>query len=317
MRTIKFKIMAVFLGVLLTLGFFGSGVNAMSLLVSGSKGRQVVEVQKYLLQLNYLRTRPNGYYGRSTKEAVKAFQIEHDLTVDGIVGPVTINALREAVTDRNKLVEYTVIAGDELEGIAFKYQTNAAAIMASNNLPDKRVVEGQKLLIPSGKSLGVNQNSRNRSGGIQAIPWSIVNQLWRNGEIARIIDLETGKSFQAKRLYGYYHADVEPLAKEDTKIMKEIYGGRWSWDRRGVIVQVRNLYIAASINGMPHGGESIYNNDFQGQFCAHFLGSRIHQTGRVDRGHHAMIEQVNGAALFLSDEVNREVVPVMEEPGER
>ncbi len=316
-KPIKFKIIVIFLFALLTLGFFTSGVNAMGLLLAGSKGIRVAEVQKYLFQLNYLRARPTGFYGKSTKEAVKVFQIEHNLTVDGVVGPITMNALQEAISEHNKLVEYTVIPGDELEGIAVQYKTDVALIMARNNLPDKQIVEGQKLWIPSGKSQGVNQNSRNRPGGIQAIPWSIVNQLWRNGEIAQILDLETGKSFQAKRLYGYYHADVEPLTKEDTKIMKEIYGGKWSWDRRAVVVHVRNLYIAASINGMPHGGESIYNNDFQGQFCAHFLGSRIHQTGGLDQLHQKMIERANGASLFLNDEVKLEVAPALVNQAEK
>lgn len=313
----RFKMIAIFLCALLMLGFFTLGVNAMGLISSGSKGSQVAEVQEYLFRLSYLRSRPTGYYGKLTKEAVKVFQIEHNLTVDGVVGPVTMNSLREAISDLNKIVEYTVKPGDELEGIAVQYRTDVALIMARNNLPDKQVVEGQKLLIPPEKSQSANQNSRNRPGGIKAIPWSIVNQLWKKDEVARILDLETSKSFQVKRLYGYYHADVEPLTKEDTKIMKEIYGGRWSWDRRAVAVQVRNLYVAASINGMPHGGQSIYNNDFQGQFCAHFLGSRIHQTGRVDRLHHAMIERAIGSSLFSGDEVNQEVVPVIAETGEK
>lgn len=309
-KPLGFKITAVFLSVLLTIGFFATDVKAMGLLLSGSRGSPVVEVQKYLVQLNYLRTRPTGYYGKLTKEAVKAFQIEHNLIVDGVVGPVTINALREVINDRNKIVEYTVKPSDELEKIAVQYRTDVAVIMARNNLPDKRIVEGQKLYIPTGVNPVANQNSRNRPGGIQAIPWSIVNQLWRNGEVAKILDLETGKSFQAKRLYGYYHADVEPLTKEDTKIMKEIYGGRWSWERRAVVAQVRNLFVAASINGMPHGGESIYNNDFKGQFCAHFLGSRVHQTGGVDRMHHAMIERAKGSSLFGVGKVEREIVPI-------
>lgn len=261
MKAINYKITAVFLGVFLFLGVFTSGVKAMGLLQTGSRGSQVIEVQNYLFQLNYLRTSPTGYYGRLTKEAVIAFQIEHNLAVDGVVGPKTMNILREA--------------------------------------------------------LNGNPNSRNRPGGIQAIPWSIVNQLWKNGEVAEIMDLETGKFFQARRLYGYYHADVEPLTKEDTKIMKEVYGGKWSWDRRAVVVRIRNLYIAASINGMPHGGDSIYDNDFNGQFCAHFLGSRVHQTGRVDPLHHQMIQLAERSPFFSAERNLPELVPVMTEMEEK
>ncbi|NLY74683.1 MAG: LysM peptidoglycan-binding domain-containing protein [Firmicutes bacterium] len=313
---IKLRIMVVFGCVFLSVALFAPDVRAMSILQPGARGSRVLEVQKYLYQLNYMRIKPTGYYGGLTKEAVKSFQIEHNLAVDGLVGPETMNALQRVICQRNMLVRYTVKPGETLEKIAARFRTDAAVIMARNNLPDKQVIAGQTLLIPAGDQ-AAGANSRNRAGGIQAVPWSIVNQLWRNGEVARIIDPETGKSFQAKRLYGYYHADAEPLTKTDSKIMKEIFGGQWSWERRGVVVQVRNLYIAASINGMPHGGQSIYDNDFPGQFCAHFLGSRIHQTGRVDRQHHVMIERASGSPLILGDLLTREAAPPIAEPGEK
>lgn len=310
-KQIEYKVGTVLICVFLMMGVFTPTAKAISLLHFGSKGNQVVEVQKYLSQLNYLSVRPTGYFGKLTKEAVKAFQAEHNLAVDGVVGPMTIDALREAADSSNRIVEYTVKPGDELETIATKYNTNIAVIMARNNLPDKQVSEGQKILIPIGRNHNVN--SRNRPGGIQTLSWSIVNQLWRNGEIARIVDLKTGKSFLAKRLYGYYHADIEPLTKADTGVMKEIYSGKWSWDRRAVVIQVRNIIIAASINGMPHGGQSIYDNNFDGQFCAHFFGSRVHKTGRVDPEHQAMIKQAGRGNLFGDDHNDRKFVPIMTE----
>lgn len=308
MKTIFPKRITTFLWALLMLGLWTTHANAATILKYGSKGDLVVEVQKYLYQLNYLRTKPTGFYGKLTTEAVRVFQIEHQLAVDGVAGPVTIATLREVANGRDRILEYTVKPGDELEGIAARYQTNVAEIIARNNLPGKGVVVGQKLIIQSRKFQSANPNSRFRNGGIQAISWSTVNQLWKKEEVAKILDLETGKSFQTKRLYGYYHADVEPLTKKDTEIMKEIYGGKWSWERRAVVVQLKNLYIAASINGMPHGGQSIYDNDFDGQFCVHFLGSRIHQTGRVDRAHHEMIERASGFSL-LGNQVERKVMP--------
>ncbi len=35
--------------------------------------------------------------------------------------------------------------------------------------------------------------------------------------------------------------------------MKEIYGGKWSWKRRAIIVIHQDQWIAASMHGMPHG----------------------------------------------------------------
>lgn len=310
---INYQSLALLAGVFLMTAIYAPDAKAMDLLEIGAKGEQVREVQSYLYQLGYLRVKPTGYYGKLTKAAVIAFQIEHNLAVDGIVGIMTMSTLREITGDFHRIVEYTVKTGDDLEAIAAQHHTSVAMIMARNNLPDKLVIEGQKLIVPVGKSQGFNHISRSRPAGIQAVSWTIVNQLWRNGETARIIDVETGKSFQAKRLYGYYHADVEPLTKEDTKIMKEIYGGKWSWKRRAVVVRLGKLFIAASINGMPHGGQSIVDNDFNGQFCAHFLGSKVHQTGRVDPDHQAMIEQAHKTSLFDGVYHQPEFVPVLTE----
>lgn len=232
--------------ILLTVATMCHGESFLSL---GSRGKSVINVQSYLQQLNYLRQRPNGYYSRITAEAVKAFQLEHSLKVDGIVGPETMAAFQDAACGRNS-VPYLA--------------------------------------------------SRGHISGVKALPWSIVNELWRVGEAAAIIDTGTGKSFRVGRLYGYYHADVEPLTKADTETMLEIYGGKWSWDRRAVVVCLGNMFIAASMNGMPHGGKSIAGNGFPGQFCIHFLGSRIHQSGAVDYEHLAMIEQAATYDLNLS-----------------
>jgi peptidoglycan hydrolase-like protein with peptidoglycan-binding domain len=290
-----------------------SVASASGLAMPGSKGHVVTEIQSYLHQLKYLKSAPTGYYGSMTVEAVKSFQMEHNLKSDGLVGADTLAALKEALSQKKTTVEYSVKQGDTLPGIAENFKTSTASIMAKNNLSSNELSEGQKLQINAGENPVHTVSSRSRFGIIQAIPWSIVNQLWKVGETARIIDLETGKSFQVKRLYGYYHSDTEPLTAQDTATLKEIYGGHWSWSRRAVIVQLRNQYIAASINGMPHGHRSIYNNNFPGQFCTHFLGSRIHLSGRVDKEHQTMVERAAEAELPSSLEYGEETAEP--EPG--
>ena len=56
----------------------------------------------------------------------------------------------------------------------------------------------------------------------------------------------------------------------------------------GLVIGGKN--IAASMNGMPHGGESISNNSFVGHFCIHFTNSRTHGTNRVDPDHQAAVK---------------------------
>ena len=66
-----------------------------------------------------------------------------------------------------------------------------------------------------------------------------------SGKNAKVTDIKTGKSFMIKRTFGTNHADVETLTKEDTKVMKEIWGG-YSWERRSVVVEVDGNLIAGS-----------------------------------------------------------------------
>ncbi len=282
----------------LMLGIIPMTASAADLLRIGSRGKAVIEVQGYLYRLHYMRRRPDGYYGRMTAEAVKSFQLEQSLTPDGIVGIITWTALKESINTKKQVIEHTVAPGETLAEIAERYNSSITAIMIKNKLSGNEVKEGQVLIIPTGLDV-TRISSRGRIGGVQVIPWSIVNQLWERGENATVIDVETGQSFRVRRLYGIYHADIEPLTKEDTEIMKTIYGGKWSWSRRSVVVQLRNLHIAASINGMPHGGQSIFDNDFNGQFCAHFLGSRVHQNGKVDPDHLAMIKKAGNVNLGI------------------
>lgn len=54
------------------------------------------------------------------------------------------------------------------------------------------------------------------------------------------------------------------------------------------------LEKAASMHGMPHGGDGIPGNGFRGHFCIHFFGSSTHGSGSIDRGHHLMVYKAAG-----------------------
>ncbi|ABB15012.1 peptidoglycan recognition protein family protein [Carboxydothermus hydrogenoformans] len=61
----------------------------------GDKGSQVIEVQKMLKQLGFLKDKVDGVFGANTEAAVKSFQRTKQIAIDGIVGPVTYNLLRK------------------------------------------------------------------------------------------------------------------------------------------------------------------------------------------------------------------------------
>nr|WP_263326091.1 hypothetical protein [Neobacillus sp. Marseille-Q6967] len=128
---------------------------------------------------------------------------------------------------------------------------------------------------------------------IEMLPWKKVNLLLPKYSKFTVIDVETGKKFKVQRRAGSHHADVQPITSKDTKIMKSIYGGKWSWKRRAIIVMHKDQWIAASMHGMPHGGGALKNN-FPGHFCIHFLGSTTHRTDNMDLSHMLMIYKASG-----------------------
>lgn len=65
----------------------------------GQEGRQVTVLQNILARGGYLTAQPNGYFGPSTRAAVRAFQADNGISTSGVVGEATRNALNERACD--------------------------------------------------------------------------------------------------------------------------------------------------------------------------------------------------------------------------
>ena len=126
-------------------------------------------------------------------------------------------------------------------------------------------------------------------GRVQLIEWSKVNSMIPRGAQYKIIDVRTGISWNERRLGGWLHIDTEPLTKADTAKMKRVYGGSWSWNRRAVWVVYNGTVFAASINGMPHAGQAVSGNDFDGHHCIHFYKSKGHGSRKQCPKHQACV----------------------------
>ncbi len=112
--------------------------------------------------------------------------------------------------------------------------------------------------------------------GLELLEWSEVKKILKLHTPIPVVDVRTGLTYTVQSFSNGSHADVETLTTADTEILKGIYGGKWSWSPRPVWVTIAGRKIAASINGMPHGGGVIANNGMNGQICLHFLGSKTH-----------------------------------------
>lgn len=148
--------------------------------------------------------------------------------------------------------------------------------------------------------------------------WSEANKVFARGVIAEVEDVYSGKKFMIKRTTGTNHADCETLTKEDTKIMKEIWGG-YTWERRPIVIEVNGRKLAASMAGMPHAGidsapalavinkrsggygkgqnlDFIKNNEMNGVFDVHFPGSTRH----MDRKAKAVVDPEHQKAIQVA-----------------
>lgn len=135
----------------------------------------------------------------------------------------------------------------------------------------------------------------------QLLEWEEIKQRIPKLTRVTIVDLETGLSFRVQRRAGRDHADVQPLSKQDSAIMKKIYSDHWSWNRRAILIKHKDEVWAGSMNGMPHGGDGIPDNGFKGHFCIHFSGSLTHKRHQSDLAHQAMTYKAAGKLLEFAE----------------
>ncbi|MDE7246742.1 MAG: LysM peptidoglycan-binding domain-containing protein [Lachnospiraceae bacterium] len=138
-------------------------VPPSSVLRPGSSGQDVITLQ-YLLnvaaEFNSAIPAPaqDGKFGRETQQSVAAFQSAVGLTPDGIVGPLTWQALYNTYLGIDNalppsvdpgVTEYVVRSGDTLWLLAQRYGTTVDAIKRLNGLTSDNLSIGQVLKIPA------------------------------------------------------------------------------------------------------------------------------------------------------------------------
>ena len=297
-------------------------------LKKGSKGTAVKELQKRLKELGYYTYGIDGDYGDRTVTAVKNFQKKNGLTADGVCGDSTLKKLNsdDAITAKGSTTvelntSQTLQKGDNgaqvkaLQNALKKlgYYTNSldsdygyrtaeavSAFQRANGLTVNGVANPATLrkLVSSS---AISKAEADKKEEAEKEPTYKTEKLdwFKNGykvfpkrAIIEIKDVRTGLVFKAQVLYGTNHLDAEPLTKADTAILLKINGGvDFSWRRRPMLVKYNGHVYASSIYSEPHGDQLITDNNFDGQFCLHFYGSKTHGTGEVKQDHQECIAE--------------------------
>jgi len=102
-----------------------TAADTSSTLETGDSGSRVRELQQALYELGYYQASINGYYDKNTSNAVREFQINNGLSVDGKAGKKTLELLYSpyARASGNEAVSYnTVMMGDKGEDVVMVQQ---------------------------------------------------------------------------------------------------------------------------------------------------------------------------------------------------
>ncbi|MTI68163.1 MAG: LysM peptidoglycan-binding domain-containing protein [Firmicutes bacterium] len=202
---------------------------------------------------------------------------------------------------------HIVKRGESFWSLSKEYGIQYSELLKANNAPVNTILYiGDEIKIPI-HHVPVTETLGEKYGEYLDW-WQAAQYVIPIGAKIKIKDLYTGKSFMAKRTLGANHADCETLTKEDTKIMKDIWGGSFNWEKRPVVVEYNGRKIAASQAGMPHAGNEnvpggeytswrnggygagmnldyIKGNAMEGHFDLHFLNSTRHKDGNKDETH--------------------------------
>jgi len=98
-----------------------ASVTQAATLNVGSTGSEIRMLQSELQALNYDVGPVDGIYGSRTKAAVMEFQRDKDLLVDGIVGPQTQEALKNANISTQEKTKQIISTAKSYLGVPYKW----------------------------------------------------------------------------------------------------------------------------------------------------------------------------------------------------
>ncbi|MCL7746724.1 LysM peptidoglycan-binding domain-containing protein [Halalkalibacter alkaliphilus] len=230
---------------------------------------------------------------------VNALRQANNLTSDTIrVGQVLTIPSAGGTPSNNQAVTktettHTVRSGDTMWGISLQYGIPFNELLSFNNMSDRSTLSvGQTIRVPV-YHVPIRPVVSERHGELLDW-WTEARYVFSTGKVATITDFDTGRTFQVRHTMGGNHADSEPLTARDAQIMREIWGGSYSWTPRAIIVEVDGRKLAAAMHSFPHGDQVIRDNNYNGHFCIHFLNSQRHNDGQVQESMQTQVIRAAG-----------------------
>lgn len=334
-----------------SLGLFTYGNLSLEVYKEGIKHSEVKIIQQALRDIGTFKGKDlTTYFGSTTEKAVKDFQKRYGLDPDGVLGGATIkkmvslglvthnigmkrvlgnltlNKYEKGMTHPEvKVVQQVLKQCGTFNEDSFTTYFGPATEKAVKSFQKKYGLQADGVVgggtLDKMKSLGfitytVSRGAAKRGFG-EYLEWtSVKKMLKRNKTILTVREMKTGLKFKVKVTAGSNHADVETLTKNDTNIMKKIWGG-FTWERKPVLVYLNGRTIAASMTAMPHAGVESktagkyvsnrsggygygYNFDFikgngmSGHVDIHFKNSRRHKDNKKDSKHQAAVKKAAG-----------------------
>ncbi len=275
-------------------------------LKKGMSGEDVAWMQNRLQELGY-SVKVNSVYDDATFEAVKAFQKQNALTVDGVAGSQTFAVLRSenARKATDAALNYTSLSvnssGSEvrqlqtdLKKLGYNVTVNGeydvdthnavVAFQQRNGLVISGIADALTRTVlhsGSGKPYSTPVTELPADAGkiegpavseIQLLHWqNEVKPSVRAGQTFTVYDPNTGLSWKLVFYSLGRHADSQPASWRDTQIMNRSFGST-SWTIHPVYVQLPDgRWTMATMHNRPHLYGSILDNGFGGHLCVHFL----------------------------------------------
>ena len=284
-----------------------------------STGSDVRLLQTKLAGLDY-SLEINGTYDGKTISAVREFQRLNQLTADGIAGtqtfrvllsdsavkaggapdviipPATYLTLRSGASgEAVRALQRQLAALDYQVKMTGRYDSQTVQAVRSFQNINKLAADGvagikTQTLLYSGNAIKSSAQSNTYSapsvGQIKLLHWfDEVKPALRGKSSIYVHDPASGNGFTLSLYSLGNHADVEPRTAEDTAKMMAAFGGQATWTPKFVYVRLPDgTWTVATMHNFAHGGQSIRDNDFNGQNCVHFLRD-MEEVTRNDPGY--------------------------------